>query len=314
MASHTVDFDKVEQYTTFAKKTLALEYLDEQDLGKFLRALLDGVGGLSSDEKTLVFDNCADELRDRAVLDSVEFYEGLCDCIGPRTIVSMLRRVFLDAEDDGALLPCEFCKVLSNLVSSGSFDLKRAHLYELREHMNPQHLRRLISRLAESLTDDVLSLTKLLRRFFHPTEEYDVAEALLFITKQDWFYDIMPRRKDEASSACKESLYSTFPSCRIVMEEWLDKDDRSEIESDHGSSLDDFIVDDEEEGEHQAINKKKRSLKTQADSEEDEFHSLSDSSPRRPSIRHFFDLAAGESDGMSYSSEEEPKRKRSRNS
>ena len=248
-----VDFDKVKVFSAYARRAVSQEYLDELATGQTLRVLLDPVGEFTKDEKGLVVESIAETLRDRSMLESAEFYEGLGGALRSRTVVSLLRSAYFDSSDDCSVgTACPFCRVLSILSSSGAISLKGAHLHELKEVMEPPHVRLLVSRLAEASCDDVAAVTQLLRRFFHPSEEFEVAEAVRTLTHQDWWIDIVPRDRKRAERFFKESMFAVFPSTAVVVNSWLNRDAcNDEWEEDNGSDLDSFIVDDDEEDDEE---------------------------------------------------------------
>jgi hypothetical protein len=230
--------------TDVVRKACDLDYLDSLSFGTLLRTLLDCSTELSLQQKTACIENAADALRDSGYLNSPEFYEGVADTIPSHLLLSILRTTYLDDSLD----ECEFCKVVSTLSSSGAFNMKKARLHSLREHMNPLHMRNLCAGIADNSCEDIHSVTKLLRRIYHPSEEYEVTEALRTMIKQDWFVDIIPRNHEKAMALFKETIIKAFPCTGKVLQDWTEGvGEDSDYETDNGSSLEDFIIDDENE-------------------------------------------------------------------
>lgn len=232
-----------EHLTDLIKASANLEYLDSLQFGTFIRSLLDCTASLSADEKHSCIEKASTELRDSGHLNSAEFYEGLEDCVPSYILLQILKSTYLD----DTVNQCEFCRVVSSLSSSGALNLSKARLFSLRECMTPQHMRGLLAMIADNSCDDIISVQLLLRRVFHPSEEYEVAEALRTMVKQDWFVDIVPRNQAKAMKLFRETIIPVFPSTEKVLEDWINGvEEDSDFDSDDGESLKDFIVSDEE--------------------------------------------------------------------
>ena len=241
-------------------KACDLEYLDSLQFGTTLRLLFDCYPQLSLDQKVACVERCTDSLRDSGHLNSPEFYEGLVDSIPSFLLMSMLRVTYLDDSVD----ECEFCRVVSKLSSSGALNLGTARMSLLTEYMGPKHLRRLLCMIADNSCEDIISVQVLLRRVYHPTEEYEVAEALREMTKEDWFIDIVPRNRTKAMKLFKDTIIPVFPSTEAVLRKWCDGGDddaSSGYQTDSGESLKDFIVSDSEDARSTVSDQKPRKKK-----------------------------------------------------
>ena len=232
-----------EYLTGLIKASANLEYLDSLQFGTFIRALMDANPTLTVEDKHCCIEKASSELRDSGHMNSAEFYEGLNDCVPSYILLQILKSTYLD----DSVNECEFCRVVSSLSSSGAINLSKARLFSLRECMTPQHLRGLLAMIADNSCDDIISVQLLLRRVFHPSEEYEVAEALRTMVKQDWFVDIVPRNQAKAMKLFRETIIPVFPSTERVLEDWVNGvEEDSDFETDDGESLKDFIVSDDD--------------------------------------------------------------------
>jgi len=246
------------------RRACELKYLSSLQFGTLIRTLLDCSVDLSPHEKLVCIENTADALRDSGFLNSPEFYEGIAHSIPSDFLISLLRITYLDDNVD----QCEFCRVVSSLSSSGSLKLVNARLFTLRETMSAKHIRNLCAMIADNSCDDIERVSRLLRRFYHPDETFEVAEAMRTMTKQDWFVDIVPRNRSKALALFKKTIIKKLPSTAKVLEHWAENGEDSDYESDNGSSLADFIVSDEETSacsEEEPPKKKRRQVVIDSD-------------------------------------------------
>jgi hypothetical protein len=225
------------------ERVFDLDYLEPLQLGQTIRVLVD-LHKPDKHELEQVAACIVEQLKDDTeLLADAEFHEGLHKAIPVRFFVRGFRANFLDFDEAPDASPCRCCALLTSLAPV--VDVTKGSLHELRAHASAAHIRSLVARLADATVDDVASLAHLLRKFFHPSEAFEVADALALCVRADWFLDVVPRQSEKARALFEEHLISVFPSTRPVLENFLEHVDTDAASSeDDGSSLADFIVSD----------------------------------------------------------------------
>ena len=223
-------------------RVLDFEHLDNLQLGQSIRVLVEVFKPEKRELEQMTYE-IVSKLRDSEILTDPEFYEGLDKSIRVRFLVRSFREVFCDANDVCVDSPCRFCSVMTSIAPI--VDLTKGNLHELRRHLPDGHIRKLICRLADATVDTIAALAELLRKFFHPSEGFEVADTVGLCLQADWFQDIVPSDVEKARKILDKHLISVFPSTKAIVENFLENFSSDVSSEDGGSSLGDFIVSDE---------------------------------------------------------------------
>jgi hypothetical protein len=117
--------------------------------------------------------------------------------------------------------------------------------------MDPGHLRVFVCLVAENTCDNLEPVTELLQSVYtSDAEEFEVFEAFSLLSKQDWWWDLLPRSRDKQQKAMHSTIFQGFPFLEKMWNKvGEDDDEREESSADTYGSLDDFIVSDDSDPE-----------------------------------------------------------------
>ena len=164
-------------------------------------------------------------------------------------------------------------EVVATLCGAKSIKPDKKSWELIRFHMSSVDFRNMLVKMMEGSLDRPQQLYKLLDLVYDSEEDFEVAETLRLVLQSNWILDILPSKKKLARKTLNELFVRPFPFTKKVVDEFVEevlrleplpvhpKDELvnpdsvsisagssdSDIES--RGSLDDFVVDSEEDGE-----------------------------------------------------------------
>jgi hypothetical protein len=258
------EMETVKFLAPIAGQALRLDDVEPQSAGQFMRILITAAG-LDDDAALLLFEHILTDLVETQLIESCEFHEALDNIISPIHMVELIIGAFPKGEEI-KLASC-ICKLCSGSVLKPDSDAWRM----IRSNMSPVDFRNLVAQIAELSCDKPHQVKRLLDDVYTGRDEFEINDTLRMMLESSWIMDILPQKRKAARSAIGEYFLKPFPFTLKVISDFCgemlrlspppDRNDQvsdrsvssssdSDIES--RGSLDDFVVDsdeDDEEGE-----------------------------------------------------------------
>lgn len=295
-----------------AGRACHLEGIEPNAVGDFLRILALS-SGLDDDAILLLFEHIVRDLVETELLESCEFHEAL-DGILPVSHMTELLLGGFSGENTRDLGSC-----LAKLCGGNVFKPSNDEWNMIRNNMSAVDFRTLIANIAENTCDKPHQIQRFLLEVFGPREEFDLTDTLRIILESNWILDILPQKRKAARLALTEYFVKPIPATAKVVADFCrdmlqlsplqerardgvsDASVSSSSDSDVESrgSLDDFVVDSDED---------ESGFDSNDDSESEVSSSSSESlNIKRKKRRYSSSSSSSESDSSGNERKREPK-------
>ena len=242
-----------------ASRACHLEEIEPQDLGRFFNVLLRSAG-LDDGLIQLLFEHILQDLVQTETLESCEFHEGLNGILSSGALTELLIGAF-SIDDPTKMVDC-----VGKLYGGEVYKPDKSDWKLIQKNMSAADFKNMAVGVIEMTCDKLNQMASLLMDIYDIEEEFEIAETMRIVFDRSWILDILPQQRKAARRALQTYFTKPFPFtskvvgdfCRgtlslsplpVIHEEdskpSLSSSSDSDIES--RGSLDDFVVDDEED-------------------------------------------------------------------